>query len=145
VLFLLLSLSSLSWPWSHCLRSPLFAPCPGHPLHPWPVLASVIPAIIVLIVLAVPIALVLVLLGVVILMPVIPWSWHHLIFWSLSPLSCSWWWLSSWSSWSTVAIVMVSPSLWLWVPFSSSPLLVLLQFSSVSSGPVPFVPLPLSS
>jgi hypothetical protein len=149
--FLLSSSSSLSWPWSRCLRSPWFAPCPGHPLRPWPVLAPVVPVVpavvvfIVLIVLAVPVALVLVLLGVVVLMPVVPWSWRRLVFWSLSPLSRSWQWLSSWSSWSTVAVVAVSPSSWLWVPFLSSPLSALSRFSSVSPGPVPFVPLPLPS
>jgi hypothetical protein len=57
------SSSSLSWPWSRRLRSPLFAPCPGRPLRPWPLLAPVVPvvpAVVVLIVLAVPVALVLV-------------------------------------------------------------------------------------
>ena len=108
--------------------------------------------VVVPVVLAVPVALVLVLLSVIVLVPVVPWSWHHLIFW----------WLSSWS---TVAIVVVSPSSWLWVPFSSSllsvlswfvlaslfslswscPLLVLGRLSSVLPGPVPFVLLLLSS
>jgi hypothetical protein len=106
VSFLLL-LSSLSWPWSHRLRSPLFAPYPGCPLHPWPLLAPVapvVPAVVVLMVLTVPIALELVVLmpgpGVI-----------------LSSDHCphSWWWLSSLSSWCTVAIVAVSPSSWLGV------------------------------